>query len=84
MDKGGVSTEVQFYFCYKCICKGRFGKLFRRQEASGWDQEAVDFVCLLHGVLGPSKEVGILWFEHLLQVLLSVNSFRLQHFPVNV
>lgn len=67
-----------------CICSGRFGKLFRRQEASGWDQEAVHFVCLLHGALGPSKEAGILWFEHLLQVLLSANTFRLQHFPVNV
>ncbi len=34
-------------FPISCICNGRFGKLFRGQEASGWDLEAVDFVCLL-------------------------------------
>lgn len=60
-----------------CICNSRFGKLFRRQEESGWGLEAVDFVCLLHRVLGASKEAKTLWFEHLLQVLLSVNTFLL-------
>lgn len=59
------------------IRNSRFGKLFLRQEESGWGLEAADFVCLLHRVLGASKEAKTLWFEHLLQVLLSVNTFLL-------